>query len=523
MTDIVANKTLPIQWNETVNCYPDKIFMEYITTTDEHFSYTYREFDEKVKKAANFFIDLGIQKGDFVALHLHNSPEYAYCWLALAHIGAISVPQNEHYRIYESSYAIAKCHSEYVIIEDRVVDVYDQTNPDAVHVKNTIIIKDTVKAPHLISLQEGMKDQPTTLKEERLITVDDMAVILFTSGTTSRPKGAIYTHYNVVFGGLIHVAQMGMGHGDRFLTSMPCYHMDFQEMAITPCIVTGSTLIMIEHYSARRFWKQIVDYKATITDTMSIMNRTMMLQPVQPWEKDHCVRHSYFSMGMSDEEKDAFEERFNVSLLNSYGSTESVSGVTCAPFYGEKNWPSVGRAAYCYELKIIDSHGKEVPPNTVGEICIHGIPGKTIISGYYNDHRATAKLIDKDNWMHTGDKGYIDEGGWLFFVDRSCNLIKVNGENVSSLEVECVLTSHEKIADAAVIGIPHPIYSQEVKAFIQLAEGQSLTEDEIWEYCEANLSKFKVPSILVFVEDFPRTSTGKIQKQKLRNAENQDN
>ena len=146
-----------------------------------------------------------------------------------------------------------------------------------------------------------------------------------------------------------------------------------------PVICTGSTLIMVEHYSARRFWSQVCRYKANFTDTMSIMNRTMMMQPVQPWEKDHCLKQIYFSMGMTDSEKERFESRFNVRLLNSYGMTETVSGVTCVPLVGDQNWPSVGRPALSYEIKIVDCEGNELPANTMGEICVHGTPGRSIV------------------------------------------------------------------------------------------------------------------------------------------------
>ena len=136
--------------------------------------------------------------------------------------------------------------------------------------------------------------------------------------------------------------------------------------------------------------------------------------------------------------KERFEARFHVKLLNSYGMTETVSGVTCAPLVGDKHWPSVGRVALSYKIKIIDCDGKEVPPGTLGEICVLGERGRSVVSGYYQDEEATAELFDADGWLHSGDRGYLDEGGWLYFVDRWGNMIKRSGENVSSLEVECV-------------------------------------------------------------------------------------
>lgn len=520
MTDIVGNRTLRSQWDETVRFYGDKIFLEFVSVEDRVTSYTYSDFDKLVKQAANVFLDMGVEKNELVATHLHNTPQYLICWLALAQIGAVTVPINEHYKLDESSYVIQKCGIRRMIAEPRSVDMFANAR-DALKLDTLVLTEGQSECPGLVYLQDEMAKQPATLKEDRAVSSEDMAVILFTSGTTCYPKGAIYTHCNVVYGGLVHVAQMGMSQGDKFLSSMPCYHMDFQEMAAMPVICTGSTLVMVEHYSARRFWSQVCRYKANFTDTMSIINRTMMMQPVQPWEKEHCLKQIYFSMGMSDTEKEQFESRFSVRLLNSYGMTETVSGVTCVPLTGDQHWPSVGRPALSYEIKIVDCNGNEAPFNTLGEICVHGIPGKTIIPGYYQDPEATAKLIDRDGWLHTGDKGYLDAGGWLFFADRMSNMIKRAGENISSSEVECILTSHEKIADAAVIGVPDPVRDQAVKAYVQLEKNQVMTECEVMEYCSERLSKFKVPTIVAFVTDFPRTATGKIKKQRLRQASSQ--
>ncbi|QAT50765.1 crotonobetaine/carnitine-CoA ligase [Caproiciproducens sp. NJN-50] len=515
MTNIVGNRTLRSQWDETVRFYKDRTFLEFVSVEDEVTSYSYSDFDRMVKQTANLFLELGIKQNELVATHLHNTPQYLICWLALAQIGAVTVPMNEHYKLDESAYVLQKCGIHRLIAEPRSIDLFAEEQ-SALGLDTIILTAGGGERPGLVCLEKEMPRQPAALKENRTVSPDDTAVILFTSGTTRHPKGAVYTHSNVVYGGLLHVAQMGMSEGDRFLSSMPCYHMDFQEMAAMPVICTGSTLIMVEHYSARRFWSQVCRYKANFTDTMSIMNRTMMMQPVQPWEKDHCLKQIYFSMGLCDIEKERFESRFHVRLLNSYGMTETVSGVTCVPLTGDQHWPSVGRPALSYEIKIIDCDGNEVPPNTPGEICVHGVPGKTIIPGYYQDPKASAKLIDRDNWLHSGDMGYLDEGGWLFFMDRMSDMIKRSGENISSEEVEYVLTSHEKIADAAVIGVPDPIRDQAVKAYVQLAENQSMTESEVVEYCSQHLSKFKVPTVVEFVGEFPRTATGKIKKQLLR-------
>lgn len=195
--------------------------------------------------------------------------------------------------------------------------------------------------------------------------------------------------------------------------------------------------------------------------------------------------------------------------------TETVTSVTLVPLYGEQNWPSVGRPALSYNFKIIDAKGNTLPAGTEGEICVQGVPGRTIIKGYYKDEKATKRLLDEEGWLHTGDWGYLDEDGWLFFLGRCGNMIKRSGENISCAEVECTLTSHPHIIDAAVIGVPDPIRDEAVKAFVQLEEHITMTEDEVIAYCKDHLSHFKVPTIVEFVDRFPRTATGKIKKHLL--------
>ena len=515
MTDIIGNRTLRSQWDETVRFYPDSTFLEYVSTQDEVTRFPYAAFDRLVRQAANFFLELGIQKGELVALHLHNTPEYLLCWLALAQVGAVSVPLNEHYRLAESRYILQKCGIRRVIAETRSLWIYTE---NAAELGLTDIIQADGESPGACSLHAGCARQPAGLRETRPLSSDDMAVILFTSGTTRHPKGAVYTHACVLYGGMLHAHQVGMYPGDRFLSAMPCYHMDFQEMAAAPVICTGGTLIMVEHYSARRFWGQVLRHKANFIDMMSIMNRTLMMQPEQPGERDHCLKQVYFSMGLPDGERERFEQRFGVRLLNCYGMTETVSSVTCSPLSGERRWPSVGRAALSYAVKILLDDGTEAAPGEAGEICIHGVPGRTLVSGYYRNDGATARLLDAEGWLHSGDEGYLDEDGWLYFLGRRGDMIKRSGENISALEVECILACHECVADAAVIGVPDPIRNQEVAAFVLPRRGAQVTPEELIEFCRGRLAKFKVPAYIEVVSDFPRSASGKVKKQLLREA-----
>lgn len=517
MADIVGNRNLRDMWDDLARTEREKTFLIFQDRNGSTSEFTYLQFNEEINKTANHFLDLGVKKDDKVAIQLHNSPEFLMCWFGLAKIGAVMVPLNIHYTHEECGYIISKCHVSTVVTEESFLPFYDRSKPNNDNdIKNILLARSENHIPGTISFGENKDKQPGKLKEYRPLSSDDVAEILFTSGTTSKPKGVILTHCNLLYSGIFVNWQGSFKNDDRLLTIMPAFHVDFQLSALMPILTVGATMIAVEKYSASKFWKQVCDYKATITQCVAMMVRTLMIQPEQEWEKDNCVREVLYCLPLTNQEKNAFEERFNTRILNSYGLSESLIGVITVPPNGDRNWPSIGKPGLSYEAKIIDDEGIELPPNTIGEIYVKGVPGRTVMKEYYNDPEATAKTLNFEGWMHTGDKGYVDEAGWFYFVDRKVNMIKRAGENISTSEIENILTCHPKIAEAAVIGVPDPIRDQAVKAFILFKDGEELSTEEIIEYCRGRMAKFKVPSFIEIVSSFPRTCTYKIQKKLLK-------
>ena len=215
-------------------------------------------------------------------------------------------------------------------------------------------------------------------------------------------------------------------------------------------------------------------------------------------------------------EKDAFCERFGVRLLTSYGMTETIVGIIGDRPGDKRRWPSIGRAGFCYEAEIRDDHNRPLPAGELGEICIKGVPGKTIFKEYFLNPKATAKVLEADGWLHTGDTGYCDEEAFFYFVDRRCNMIKRGGENVSCVELENIIATHPKIQDIVVVGIKDSIRDEAIKAFVVLNEGETLSEEEFFRFCEQNMAKFKVPSYLEIRKDLPRNCSGKIIRKNLK-------
>ena len=537
MADIVGNETLRDLWQSVVERKGRRHFLTFQNRVGDVFEYTYAAFDEDVNRIANVFLDLGIEKGDHVALHLHSSPEFLMCLFGLAKIGAVAVPINEQYLADEAEYILENSDAICVVVEPLFYETYQELLARGHYFpKGVVVARAGTESPKsnidfssiytpLGTVEEGQQgiydfwmmrcEESAILRDSCELASDDPVQIIYTSGTTSRPKGVVLTHANMVFSGLYGDWEVSLRGTDRVLTSMPACHSNFQLAALMPVITAGASLIIIEKYSATRFMKQIRHYKATVIQCVAMMLRTLLLQPVDPEEKNHCVREVLYFIPITDAEKDEFEQRFNMKIMNTYGSTESIGWAITDPPVGARNWPSVGRAGLGYKARICDMNDNELPPGEIGEIQIKGERGRSVMLEYYNNPEATEKTFSADGWLKTGDQGYQDDNGWFYFVDRKVNMVKRSGENISTTELEEILEQHPAIAESAVIGVPDPIRDQAIKAFVRFAPGESMTLAEVEQYCKDHMASFKVPTFYEVVEDFPRTCSMKIEKKLL--------
>lgn len=537
MADIIGNETLRDLWQSVVERKGRRHFLTFQNRVGDVFEYTYAAFDEDVNRIANVFLDLGIEKGDHVALHLHSSPEFLMCLFGLAKIGAVAVPINEQYLADEAEYILENSDAICVVVEPLFYETYQELLARGHYFpKGVVVARAGTESPRsnidfsgiytpLGTVEEGQQgiydfwmmrcEQSAILRDSCELASDDPVQIIYTSGTTSRPKGVVLTHANMVFSGLYGDWEVSLRGSDRVLTSMPACHSNFQLAALMPVITAGASLIIIEKYSATRFMKQIRHYKATVIQCVAMMLRTLLLQPIDPEEKNHCVREVLYFIPITDAEKEEFEQRFNMRIMNTYGSTESIGWAITDPPVGARNWPSVGRAGLGYKARICDMNDNELPPGEVGEIQIKGERGRSVMLEYYNNPEATENTFSVDGWLKTGDQGYQDDNGWFYFVDRKVNMVKRSGENISTTELEEILEQHLAIAEAAVIGVPDPIRDQAIKAFVRFAPGESMTLAEVEQYCKDHMASFKVPTFYEVVEDFPRTCSMKIEKKLL--------
>lgn len=516
MNDIATGQSVGSVWAGAVRTRGDRPFLVWLGADGARQEFTYREFDEWVNRAANALSALGVGVRDLVVVQLRNSPDFVAYLFALARLGAVTVPLALCAGPAEVARMTAACTPAWTIVDSSCAQAHRGLRRGAPAGTPLLVVGGTGSDDDAVDLDAACASASPLPPAVGPVGQGALAELLYTSGTTAEPKGVMVTHGNLVFSGHYGVWETGLRPDDRLFTPMPACHSNFQMAALMPVVVAGACLILAEAYSAHRFWRQVRENDATVIQIISMIVRTLLLQPADPRDAENRVREALFFMGLSDAEKDAFEERFGVRLLNTYGSTESIGwALTDAPV-GERRWPSVGRPGLGYEVGIFGSGGHELPTGQVGEIRIKGTPGTSIMAGYYGNPAATARVLLPGGWLRTHDLGYRDADGWFYYVGRDRDVIKRSGENISTAEVEQVLTAHPQIAEAAVIGVPDPIRDEAVKAFVRRVPGSHLTVQEVVDYCRHELIEFKVPGQVEFVDDFPRTPSMKIEKRLLR-------
>jgi crotonobetaine/carnitine-CoA ligase len=474
---------------------------------------TYGEFDRLTNRAAHALRRLGVEKGDRVTLALGNSVEYVVAAFGLLKAGAVLNPVNPALGAQELGYILGHA-------EPRVIVTDADSAPNILSSKLTLPGSCTVAVfdPHrsggfqtrssaqVVVLDDLIAQSPETPPGVDLHP-DDYSTLLYTSGTTGNPKGVLFNHGRTGTSGPQFIEALHLTPNDVILAVTPLFHGNAWGSVVT-ALHAGSTVAFPKAFHASEFWPLVHEVKATVIYTLGTVLAMLLTREPSDLERHNPLR---VILGLGSAPiRDQIIRRFDViDVAECFGATDA-GVVTITPLGATPRAGSCGPPVSGIRLRITADDGRALGPREVGEICVLS-PAR--MAAYFRDPEQTAKTI-RDDWFFTGDLGYVDEDGWLYFVDRKRDVIRRGGENISSVLIEKTLREHPSVAEAAVIGVPDPVLGQEVKAFV-VAKGP-VTVDELRAFAAERLARFQVPRLWEFRDSLPKTPSQRVEKYKLR-------
>ena len=493
----------------------DKTFLRFLDR-----SYSYKEFNEISNRLAHSLTSVGIEKGQHVAFMMDNKPEILLLYFAVAKIGAVSVPVNTAAKGELLAYYLTQSDSTALIADsglvDRFVTVQEQCSIDRVIVVDdgrplADDIRSSIRGDvtdYEALLDGSAEDLPVDIVRNR-----DLAFLLYTSGTTGPSKGNMEPHEMMVSGSIDYAEYYGYQPEDVIYTCLPLFHGNALNTSALPALMADATLVVSPRFSASAFWQEVRDNDVTQFNLLGAMANIIWAQPESPKDRENKVRMCMM-VPVPDFARE-FEKRYELKITSVYALTDFGGATFLSPEHPPAKWKSAGELREHMTIAIMDDDDQPQPTGTPGEICLRcDVPWMTA-QGYYKKPDATAEAR-RNLWFHTGDRGYMDEDGFLYFVDRKKDAIRRRGENISSYEVEQIILGHPAVEDVAAYAVNSEMSEDEVMVSVECKEGHTLNEEELVRYCADNMAYFMVPRFVEFVSELPRTMTEKVEKYKLK-------
>ncbi|MDZ7678884.1 MAG: AMP-binding protein [Acidimicrobiales bacterium] len=520
--------TFTARWDRAVAARADAPFLFWLGEDGVVTEWTYSEFDSLVGEVATWLDEQGVGRGDSVHLTLASSPAFVAIWLATARLGAWMVPSDPHASSTELAGHIARTKPTVGFCAIERAEVYREAVAS--------LASDTARGMVAIDESDTRLDQirmygssTSARGSGPLSTVaplpTDRLAVMFTSGTTSAPKGVELTQANYAFAGDVMAAAAGLGPGDRQLVVLPLFHANAQYYSFASAISAGASVGLVGSFSASRFREQAAQLGATHASLFAAPMRMILARDAGGEVEGLALRHVWFAQNLTDEQYESFAELVGCHPRQLYGMTETLPAVLTNPPVGQR--PSaMGQVTLGCTVEVFTTDaGRPAAPGEVGDLVVGGVPGETLFMQYLDDSATTEAAIishepDGVVWFRTGDRGRVDEEGWFRFEGRSGDVLKVSGENVSIVEVEEVLSDHPSVFEVAVVGEPDPVRDEVPVAYVVVRpEVEHFDPEEVMAWATERLSPSKRPRAVHVVRELPRTSVGKIRKFLLGPAE----
>ena len=511
---------------------------EYIVFSDRDLRWNFKMFNERVDSLAKGLMAIGVKKGTHVGIWASNVPDWSTMFFACSKIGAITITVNTNFKQYEAEDLCRKSDMEVLCIIDHEKDnnfldmtykmlpelkTYErgQLQSEKLPCMKKVIYMGTEQHRGMYSLNEVMMMGLTFPEEAYQQAKDacnchDAINIQYTSGTTGFPKGATLSHYGICNNGYLTGEHLDFTSDTRLCICVPLFHCFGLVLGILNCLLHGCTMVIVERFDPLLVLASIHKERCTSLYGVPTMYVSLLNHPMFNLF-DLTSLHAGIMAGALCPVNLMLEveNKMHMIVTSEYGLTEASPGMTQSRWDDplEVRCHTVGREFEHCEVKVLDPDGNECPVGVEGEMCNRGYNN---MIGYYKDPEATAQLIDKNNWLHSGDLGYKDENGNFRITGRIKDMIIRGGENIYPSEIETFLQRMPEIKIVQVVGVPSKKYGESVGAFIMLNEGCSLHESDVKDFCKDQIARYKIPKYIFFVDEFPLTGSGKIQKYKLR-------
>jgi len=498
------------EWISTrARLHPKKLFLK----EEDGREFSNDAFDRRVNRMAHALNEMGIVRGERVAVLMLNSSEFLEIFFACGKTGAIMVPVNFRLAVPELIYILQDCVPRALIYSSDFsgkIEAIKAAGLPIIHYfrhGGDTLPEDPLMNDVVAPLPTG---EPVPVRE---VTLDDPLFIMYTSGTTGDPKGARLTHGNILFGAIHSLVGYGVNQSYKSLVVAPLFHIGALAASATPVIYAGGSLILKSFYNASEVIKLIVKEKINYMFAVPVMFQ--MMTRSDEWERADFSHVHFFISGGAPIPIPViceYQEKKGVGFVQGYGLTETGRLTSLDLEDSIRKAGSVGKEVFHLQLRIVDQDDGEVPPGMPGEIVVRG---PNVFAGYWNKPRETAKAM-RGGWFHTGDMGRRDEEGFIYIIGRKQELIISSGENIYPTEVERVIQAIPGVREAAAVAMPDAARGEMVAAFVMLHEGQQMTEEDLINAMRGQIAHFKIPKRVFFVSDFPRNPAGKILKRELK-------
>jgi fatty-acyl-CoA synthase len=473
---------------------------------------TYAEFDKRANQVAQGLLGLGLKKGEKVATLFFNCPAMCESYFGIIKSGGVMVPLNARLSPRELASMVQHSDARFLIFGGDFKETVSLLQPQLKNIEKYIMAGRDVPGG-VLAWEEWLRGLPE--EDPRMeISEDDDLMIVYTAGTTGQPKGVLVTHRNYIWASLNGATDMSLGPGDINLVVFPIFHTGGLASFFMRVMV-GCTFVLLKKIDPREMLQTIQRERVTsMAMVPTLLNSLLQLPDLKSYDTTSVKMYTSSAAIFPIKVKEQFSKVFpNAALFEVYGLSEACgTGTVLRPEDSFRKIACVGKAFTHHEVKVVDDNGKEVVPGEAGEIVLRG---PLVMKGYYKDPQATAEAIP-DGWLHTGDMARVDEEGYIYIVDRRKDIIVSGGINIYPREIEEVLYSHPKIAEAAVIGVPDEKWGETLKALIVPKERQVLAAEEVIAFCKENLASYKKPTSVEFLPSLPKNAAGKVLKTELR-------